>query len=136
MNFHPHAFPHLVHPEPPTQSSYERELAAIAARSARRTPRPKLLARFALRRLFAGPAVTDGAVTIRHATDADRNALTRMAVAEGKPLPGGPALVAQVGGRVVAGLPLETEEPIADPFRARRDVVQLLHVRAAQLAAA
>jgi hypothetical protein len=125
----------LGHPPRP-QTSHERELDALAARAARRTPRPPLFERLALRRLCRTVAVTDGAVTIRHATEADRPALARIAVMEGRPLPGGPALVAQVDDRIVAGLPLATEEPLADPFRARRDVVQLLRVRAAQLPAA
>jgi hypothetical protein len=122
---------------PRPQTSHERELAALAARAACRTPRPPLLERLALRRLSRTLAVTDGAVTIRHATtDDDRSALARIALLEGRPLPGGPALVAQVDDRIVAGLPLATDEPLADPFRARRDVVQLLRVRAAQLPAA
>jgi hypothetical protein len=41
-----------------------------------------------------------------------------------------------VEDRIVAGVPLGTGEVVADPFRARRDVVLLLELRAAQLAAA
>jgi hypothetical protein len=44
-------------------------------------------------------------------------------------------IVAEVGDEVVAGVPLATGEVVADPLRARRDVVLLLEVRAAQLAA-
>lgn len=41
-----------------------------------------------------------------------------------------PALVAEVGRRLVVSVSLVTAEPIADPFRARREVVELLQVRA------
>ena len=134
-------FPHPLRlgiAQPPRPlTSHERELLAHGAcASRRRTPRPPLLERLALRRLFRAVGVTDGAVTIRHATDDDRTALARIALIEGKPLPGGPVLVAQVDDWIVAVLPLATDEPLADPFRARRDVVQLLRVRAAQRPAA
>jgi hypothetical protein len=127
----------LLQQQPRPQTTMERELAAIEARAARRSARAPLLKRFAVRRLFgAGPApATAGEITIRHATDADRPALERIAELEQRPLPDGAALVAEVDRRVVAGVSLATAEPIADPFLARGDVVQLLQVRAAQLAA-
>jgi hypothetical protein len=127
----------LLQQQPRPQTTMERELAAIEARVARRSSREPLLKRFALRRLFgSGPApATAGEITIRQATDADRPALERLADLDRRPLPEGVALVAEVDRRIVAGVSLATAEPVADPFRARRDVVQLLQVRAAQLAA-
>jgi hypothetical protein len=97
---------------------------------------PAAVRTVALRRLFGGfPVTSTGEITIRRATDADRAALERLAQIDQLPLPRGATLVAEVDRRVVAGIALDTAEPIADPFRARRDVVQLLQVRAAQLAA-
>jgi hypothetical protein len=126
----------MLQPQPRPMTSIERELAAIHARAARRPKRQPLLSRLALRRLFGrGPVTSSGEITIRRATDADRTALERLAQLDQQPLPRGATLVAEVDRRIVAGVSLDTAEPVADPFRARRDVVQLRQVRAAQLAA-
>lgn len=126
----------LQQPQRP-QTTMERELAAIEARIANRPTRQPFLQRLAVRRLFRPGALmpSAGEITIRHATDADRPALERLAQLDQRPVPDGAALIAEVDRRIVASVSLETAEPIADPFRARRDVVQLLQVRAAQLAA-
>ena len=44
------------------------------------------------------------------------------------------ALVAEVDGRLRAALPLDGSRAIADPFHRGLDLVELLRVRAAQLA--
>lgn len=120
------------------ETSIERELAAIAARVPARVPRRRRFGRYALRRLFAGtagPAVASKQITIRTATPRDRSKLERLASLERRTVPGGIALVAEVDERIVAGMSLVTSEQFADPFRAGQDVLHLLEVRAAQLAA-
>jgi hypothetical protein len=48
----------------------------------------------------------------------------------------GPALVAEIDGRIRAALPLNGGAPIADPFHRGLELVELLRVRAAQLSRA
>lgn len=130
--------PHLdlLSPAERPQTSHDRELAVIAARAAAaRPPRQSFLARLALRRVFGKVSVTKSTITIREATDSDLAALGRLAQLDARRLTRGPALVAEVDERIVAGVVLESSEQIADPFRARPDVLQLLQLRAAQLAA-
>ncbi len=47
-----------------------------------------------------------------------------------------PALVAEVDGRLRAALPLDGSAPVADPFHRGAELIQLLRVRATQLAGA
>jgi hypothetical protein len=73
------------------------------------------------------------AITIRHSTEADREALRRLAQLDEKSVPAGDSLVAEVGGELRAAMPLGREkEAVADPFHLTRDVVELLRLRAAQ----
>ena len=46
---------------------------------------------------------------------------------------GGPALVAEVGGKVEAALPLDGSGSFADPFVKTAEIVALLELRARQL---
>lgn len=120
------------------ETSIERELAAMAARVPAPVPRRRRFGRYALRRLFAGtagPAATSKQITIRTATPVDRRQLERLASLDRRTVPAGIALVAEVEERIVAGVSLVTSEPFSDPFRAGQDVLHLLEVRAAQLAA-
>ncbi|MBX5468469.1 MAG: hypothetical protein IRZ21_01050 [Thermoleophilaceae bacterium] len=73
-------------------------------------------------------------VTVRYFEGRDLDAIRALAALEGRPEPDGAVLVADVGGRVVAALPLDDREPIADPFTPTADVVALLKLRAAQVA--
>lgn len=115
-----------------------RELAQatrVPSAPTRRHARIRALLRFAVRRASQSPVPVAHAVTIRTANDGDRVALQRLAALDERPLPSGAALVAEVDREIVASVSLETGEPISDPFRAGRDVVVLLELRAAQLAA-
>jgi hypothetical protein len=77
-------------------------------------------------------APIDDEVTIRLAA-AHEPAIDELAALEGQSLPAGPSLLAEVGGRPVAALVLDTGTALADPFRSTVAVVELLRVRARQL---
>jgi hypothetical protein len=73
-------------------------------------------------------------VTLRYAAAADTDRLRRLAELDRAAPPSGVALVAEVDGRLRAALPLDGSEPIADPFHSGAELLELLRVRAAQLA--
>lgn len=72
-------------------------------------------------------------VTLRYASAADVGALHRLAALESASAPIGPALVAEIDGRLRAALPLDGGQAIADPTHDGRDLVELLRLRALQL---
>jgi hypothetical protein len=72
-------------------------------------------------------------VTLRHACSADATALARLAKLDSAELPSGPALVAEVDGRLRAALARDCTAPIADPFHRGLELVELLRLRASQL---
>ena len=73
-------------------------------------------------------------VTLRYSSAADLAGLRRLAALDSAPAPAGVALVAEVDGRLRAALPLDGSRAIADPFHRGLDLVELLRIRAAQLA--
>jgi hypothetical protein len=75
-------------------------------------------------------------VTLRQASAADAERLRVLAELDSRSAPRGPALVAEVDGRLRAALPLDGGEPIADPFHRGAELIELLRVRASQLAQA
>ena len=75
----------------------------------------------------------DDSLTVRAATRRDADALRLLAALEGVTMPTGEVLVAQVGGDVVAALPLDGGRAIADPFRRSAEFVDVLRLRARQL---
>jgi hypothetical protein len=75
-------------------------------------------------------------VTLRYASSADDGRLRELAELDSAPIPELPALVAEVDGRLRAALPLDGSAPVADPFHSGAELIQLLRVRATQLAAA
>jgi hypothetical protein len=75
-------------------------------------------------------------ITVRHAVSSDRSELDRLAALDSAKPPRGPALVAEADSRMLAALPLGSGRPIADPFEPTAEVVALLQLRAAQMAAA
>lgn len=75
---------------------------------------------------------TAARITIRPAVPADAPAVARVAALDSRRPPAGDLLVAEVGGTVVAALPVAGGQPVADPFRPTADVVALLELRAAQ----
>ena len=83
----------------------------------------------------AGPSA-DHEVRIRYARPDDDAALGRLAALDSAAVPAAPLLVAELDGELRAALSLVSSEVIADPFRPTIVVVELLHNRAASLAAA
>lgn len=81
----------------------------------------------------AEPLPDEDCLTVRTATPRDSDAVRLLAALEGVSMPTGEVLVAQVGGDVVAALPLGGGRPIADPFRPSAEFVEVLEVRARQL---
>ena len=79
------------------------------------------------------PAADTGDVELRLCRVADDHDLDRLAELEGRPVPYGRMVVASVGGRVVAALPLAGGEALRDPFARTAHLLPLLELRAAQL---
>jgi hypothetical protein len=73
-------------------------------------------------------------VLLRLSAVGDDEALARLAALESRPAPRGQHVVAEVGGVVVAALPLGSGSLLADPFRRTTQIVPLLELRAKQLA--
>lgn len=73
---------------------------------------------------------THPSVVIRGATTADASALADLAVLDSAAPVSGPALVAEMGGRVVAALATDTGARIADPFVPTASLLDLLELRA------
>jgi hypothetical protein len=75
------------------------------------------------------------AMTIRRldATDADRAALARLAGLDSHTGLEGPVLGAEVEGRLLAAISIETGEVIADPFRRTSELRAMLKLRLEQL---
>jgi hypothetical protein len=63
----------------------------------------------------------------------DDDALERLAALEGRRVPSGRFVLAEVGGEIVAALPLRGGAPLTDPFRPTAHLLPLLRLRAAQL---
>jgi hypothetical protein len=72
-------------------------------------------------------------ITLRYAAAADADRLRDLAQLDSALPPPGPALIAEVDGRIRAALPLDGGAPIADPFHRGAELIDLLRLRAAQL---
>jgi hypothetical protein len=81
----------------------------------------------------SSPAATAETVVLRLSTAWDDDSLDRLAELEGRTTPAGPHVVAEVGGAVVAALPLGRGPTLGDPFRPTAHLVPLLQLRAKQL---
>jgi hypothetical protein len=75
------------------------------------------------------------AVLVRHETSADAARIRTLAHLDDRRLPGGPFLVAEMSGEVVAAMSLSSGVVVADPFRRTRDAADMLRMRAGQIAA-
>ncbi|HUY72268.1 MAG TPA: hypothetical protein VMV08_08490 [Gaiellaceae bacterium] len=73
------------------------------------------------------------AVVLRLCCVCDDEALDRLGKLEGRPVSPGRHVVAEVGGTVVAALPLGSGELLADPFRPTAHLIPLLELRAKQI---
>jgi hypothetical protein len=74
-----------------------------------------------------------GTVTIRTLTDADREAVQKLAQLDTQPLPAGRLIGAEVGGLLLAAASIESGELVADPFRHTDELRAMVELRAAQL---
>jgi hypothetical protein len=72
-------------------------------------------------------------VTVRRARPGDGIALQRLAELDGRRLPAGSVLVAEVAGELVAARSLAAGISIANPFRPSAHLVELLELRSAHL---
>ena len=72
-------------------------------------------------------------IVIRRADASDARALTRLAALDSAPAPlaGPDVLIAEASGRILAAV--QNGKAISDPFQPTAGLVELLHVRAAQL---
>ena len=75
-------------------------------------------------------------VTVRRFVERDIDAIQRLAALDEKPIPSGGVLVAEQAGELVAALPLDGGQALADPFKPTADVVELLRGRTPQRKAA
>ena len=73
-------------------------------------------------------------VTLRFAAEADRSRLRELAMLDSAEPLHGTVLLAEVDGRLRAALDLDRGSAIADPFFRGAELVDLLRLRAAQLA--
>ena len=84
--------------------------------------------------LTARPAARrTGDISIRRLTDDDAEALDRVAGRDSAPRPIGELLGAEIDGRLIAAISVNTGETVADPFTPTDVARSLLVLRAAQL---
>jgi hypothetical protein len=72
-------------------------------------------------------------VAVRLAAGHDAAALEGLAQLDSRPLPPGPHLVAERGGRIEAAISLATGGLVADPFRRTTELCELLRCHAGQV---
>ncbi|HLW93928.1 MAG TPA: hypothetical protein VKS25_00985 [Solirubrobacteraceae bacterium] len=101
--------------------------AALAARRARRVIGRR-------HRPPSGPSTFWQGMTVRLATSADRAALSRLADLEEAAQPSEPVLLGELMQRPVAALSLCDGRVVADPFVPTSELVELLRLRARQMA--
>jgi hypothetical protein len=77
---------------------------------------------------------SSAALTIRHATLADEPVLERLAALDSSRVPSGELLVAELDGRLVVALSVDTGAAIADPFEHTAAIVESLRAHAGRRA--
>jgi hypothetical protein len=85
------------------------------------------------RERWVSPAPAFDAVTIRRVTPDDWQAVERLAQLEGRAVPQGSALLAEVEDRALAVRSLDDGATVADPFERTCELLRLLEARAKQL---
>ncbi len=81
--------------------------------------------------LDACPLERAGSFVIRYSCPSDQTALERLAALDGRSLPEGSFLLAEIDGELVAAAPLDVDaEPVSDPFRSTANVRELLRLQA------
>jgi hypothetical protein len=96
-------------------------------------PQPILPAR-RFRRARPAAAGVPADVLIRVARPADAGAVSRLEAMEDRALPGGSRLIAEVDGRAIAAVAVADGTAVADPFERSETAVELLRLRALQIA--
>jgi len=72
-----------------------------------------------------------GSFVIRYSCPGDQAELERLAALDGRSLPEGSFLLAEIHGELVAAAPLDVDaEPVSDPFRSTANVRELLRLQA------
>jgi hypothetical protein len=99
---------------------------------ATRPPEPVVPLRPSRRSRREAATIAAADLTIRLA--GDERALDDLAALDGRVLGAGPRLVAEIGGTPIAALALRDASAVADPMRPSAPFVELLRVRARQLA--
>jgi hypothetical protein len=79
-------------------------------------------------------SVTREAILLRVAEPRDAAGLRRLAERDCAPVPNAPVLVAEADGELVAAISLRDRGSIGDPFRHTNAILELLDLRAGQLA--
>jgi hypothetical protein len=82
----------------------------------------------------AEPSALPESVLVRRATAGDLAGVRRLALLDSRRVGDGPYLVAEIADEMLAAMSLSTGRIVADPFRRTRDAVELLRMRAAQIA--
>jgi hypothetical protein len=87
---------------------------------------------------FERPAVEPTAlpesVLVRRATGGDVSRIRTLALLDCRRIGEGPYLVAEIADEMLAAMSLTDGTVVADPFRRTREAVELLRMRAAQIA--
>jgi hypothetical protein len=86
-----------------------------------------------VRARFDEERVAAESVSVRPFAERDIDGIRRLSELDEKPVPTGGVLVAEQAGVLVAVLPLDGGEAIADPFKPTASIVELLRMRARQL---
>ena len=81
------------------------------------------------------PSALPESVLVRRATAGDHPSIRTLALLDSRRIGDGPYLVAEIADEMLAAMSLTTGTIVADPFRRTREAVELLRMRAAQIAA-
>jgi hypothetical protein len=71
-------------------------------------------------------------ITIRHSADGDRARVVELSQLDGRPVPIGDLLLAEVGGKLWAAVGIDDGAAVSDPFEPAGEVEWLLQMRAEQ----
>lgn len=118
-----------MHPDVMLQIVNERHAQLRREAAAHRRAREARAARPG--RMF--PEAVELPATLRLDRVGDAARLYQLAALSERPLAGGPFVLGEVEGRIVAALPVHGGAPIADPFELTEHLVPLMRLRAMQL---
>jgi hypothetical protein len=78
-------------------------------------------------------SVSQHSITIRTIHDGDEPVLRRLAQLDSGRVPSAPALGAEIDGRLIAAISIDSGELVADPFARSAEASDLLRLRRSQL---